>query len=241
MDGSGLMIPPLRSFSSELKLQVLLMEPLSKGELLFPGDKGGSLGGKCSPLIRRRSRRLSELERAKVLLFMEFGEELVLRKSRNVVDFRVTLVPDERGLVILVGLYNPSSMKLVGNMRGAWGLNSLRRRWFGGAEEGFEEVREDDLLLKWEAAASDGLRLEELSPGIWMLLQLESTPLLTSLCVLGSMPMLRNFFLMQEFQKFLISLSVRPGNWVAIWDHLHAQPMIQLINRHARGTEKLNK
>jgi len=70
-----------------LKLHVLI-EPLSKGEL-FPGGNGGSLGGKCmpavcSPLIRRRSRRLS-VDRAKEEL-MGFGELFVLRKSRNV-DF----------------------------------------------------------------------------------------------------------------------------------------------------------
>ncbi len=41
-----------------------------------------------------------------------------------------------------------------------------------------------------------------------------------SLCVLGSIPTWRSFFLMQEFQKFLISLSVRPGSCVAICDHL---------------------
>jgi len=68
--------------------------------------------------------------------------------------------------------------------------------------------------LSW-GLASEGLMLEELSPGM-----LESPPF-TSLCVLGSMPMFRNFFLMQEFQKFFISLSVRPGSWVAICDHLH--------------------
>lgn len=50
------------------------------------------------------------------------------------------------------------------------------------------------------------ISLEELSPRNAD----ESEP--TSLCVLGSMPMLRSFFLIQEFQKFLISLSVRPGN-----------------------------
>lgn len=84
-------------------------------------------------------------------------------------------------------------------------------------------MRDEDLR-----GPSDGLMLEELS-GI----MLELSPF-TSLCVLGSMPMLRNFFLMQEFQKFFISLSVRPGSWVAICDHLHAQHMIQQINIHAQ-------
>lgn len=30
-----------------------------------------------------------------------------------------------------------------------------------------------------------------------------------------------SLFLIVEFQKFFISLSVRPGNLAAIWDHLH--------------------
>lgn len=40
------------------------------------------------------------------------------------------------------------------------------------------------------------------------------------LWVLGSMPLCLSFFLMLEFQKFFISLSVLPGNCAAIWDHL---------------------
>lgn len=40
------------------------------------------------------------------------------------------------------------------------------------------------------------------------------------LWVVGSRPILRNRFLRWVFQKFLISLSVRPGNWKAIDDHL---------------------
>ena len=40
------------------------------------------------------------------------------------------------------------------------------------------------------------------------------------LWVLGSRPCAMSFFLMHEFQKFLISLSVLPGSCDAIWDHL---------------------
>lgn len=40
------------------------------------------------------------------------------------------------------------------------------------------------------------------------------------LWVVGSIPLCLSFFLREEFQKFFISLSVLPGNWAAIWDHL---------------------
>jgi hypothetical protein len=46
---------------------------------------------------------------------------------------------------------------------------------------------------------------------------------LSGLWVAGSMPCCRSFFLMHEFQKFLISLSVLPGSCDAIWDHLMDQ------------------
>jgi hypothetical protein len=103
-------------------------------------------------------------------------------------------------------------------MRGAaWGLNSLlenltRPLDCEGSREarGVIDMRDGDFRL----GLSVGLMLEELSGFMF------ESPF-TSLCVLGSMPMLRSFFLMHEFQKFLISLSVRPGSWVAICDHLH--------------------
>ena len=38
----------------------------------------------------------------------------------------------------------------------------------------------------------------------------------SGLCVAGSMPRWQSFFLMYEFQKFLTSLSVRPGSCAAI-------------------------
>ena len=40
------------------------------------------------------------------------------------------------------------------------------------------------------------------------------------LWVLGSRPCAMSFFLIHEFQKFLTSLSVRPGRCLAIWAHL---------------------
>ena len=43
------------------------------------------------------------------------------------------------------------------------------------------------------------------------------------LWVLGSIPWCLSFFFRHEFQRFLISLSVLPGNCAAIWDHLHSQ------------------
>ena len=46
-----------------------------------------------------------------------------------------------------------------------------------------------------------------------------SSPFSTSdngLCVFGSMPLCLSFFLMHEFHRFLISLSVLPGSCVAI-------------------------
>lgn len=42
----------------------------------------------------------------------------------------------------------------------------------------------------------------------------------SGLWVAGSMPRSLSFFLMYEFQKFLTSLSVRPGSCAAICDHL---------------------
>jgi len=48
----------------------------------------------------------------------------------------------------------------------------------------------------------------------------------SDLWVLGSMPLCLSFFLMQEFHKFFISLSVLPGNCAAIWDHLIKQVAI---------------
>lgn len=80
------------------------------------------------------------------------------------------------------------------------------------------DMRDDDLR-----GLSVGLMLEEFSGFMF------ESPF-TSLCVLGSMPMLRSFFLMHEFQKFLISLSVRPGSWVAICDHL--QLLTHQTNQH---------
>jgi hypothetical protein len=38
--------------------------------------------------------------------------------------------------------------------------------------------------------------------------------------VIGSIPIWMSFFLRWVFQKFLISLSVRPGRFFAIADHL---------------------
>lgn len=40
------------------------------------------------------------------------------------------------------------------------------------------------------------------------------------LWVFGSIPLSLSFFLIEEFHRFLISLSVLPGNWAAICDHL---------------------
>lgn len=40
-------------------------------------------------------------------------------------------------------------------------------------------------------------------------------------CVTGSIPIFRSFFFIWVFQWFLISLSVRPGNLAAIFDHLN--------------------
>lgn len=42
------------------------------------------------------------------------------------------------------------------------------------------------------------------------------------LWVSGSMPFWSSFFLTRVFQKFLISLSVLPGRWAAICDHLQS-------------------
>lgn len=104
-------------------------------------------------------------------------------------------------------------------MRGAWGLNSLlenltRPPDCDGSNDARGEIdmRDDDLR-----ELSVGLMLEEFSGCMF------ESPL-TSLCVFGSMPMFRSFFLMHEFQKFFISLSVRPGSWVAICDHLQSLP-----------------
>lgn len=53
----------------------------------------------------------------------------------------------------------------------------------------------------------------------------------SGLWVLGSMPFCLSFFLMQEFHKFFISLSVLPGNWAAICDHLMKQQKTSESNR----------
>ena len=45
----------------------------------------------------------------------------------------------------------------------------------------------------------------------------------SGLWVFGSMPLCLSFFFRQEFHRFLISLSVLPGNCAAIWDHLIKQ------------------
>lgn len=59
------------------------------------------------------------------------------------------------------------------------------------------------------------------SDWIVLLLSLSICRLERGLWVLGSMPFCFSFFLMHEFHKFFISLSVLPGSWTAIWDHLY--------------------
>jgi hypothetical protein len=51
----------------------------------------------------------------------------------------------------------------------------------------------------------------------------------SGLWVAGSMPRSLSFFLMYEFQKFLTSLSVRPGSCAAICDHLNHNSSSLLI------------
>ena len=100
-------------------------------------------------------------------------------------------------------------------MRGAaWDFNSLlenltRSLDCEGSREarGVIDMRDRDFRL----GLLVGLVLEELSEFMF-----ESQ--FRSLSVLGSMPILCSFFLMHEFQKFLISLSVRLGSWV---NHLY--------------------
>jgi len=57
--------------------------------------------------------------------------------------------------------------------------------------------------------------------------------------VLGSMPRWRSFFLRQLFQKFLISLSVRPGKCDAICDHLHPQKYIDAAHEQSVAEQTL--
>lgn len=66
------------------------------------------------------------------------------------------------------------------------------------------------------------------------------SPLIASLClssemgvcVTGSMPLCLSFFFRQEFHRFLISLSVLPGNCAAIWDHLRSPTMLELTKHY---------
>jgi hypothetical protein len=59
------------------------------------------------------------------------------------------------------------------------------------------------------------------------------------LWVIGWTPILKSFFLMWVFQRFFISLSVRPGNWAAIFDHL--QRIMKTLNSHSRNPKEENK
>lgn len=85
-------------------------------------------------------------------------------------------------------------------------------------------------ILQLDTSMSDGfelsaLRLSEIAVSSSLEafsghLLVESLTSESGLWVLGSIPFCMSFFLMEEFHRFFISLSVLPGNCAAIRDHL---------------------